>query len=73
MSFLLSLAAYFHKYAWFYDEAGYAVASILISIGSFIIALFFDSTMSWLIPLFTSISLFTLAISIFIRLKKIKK
>lgn len=62
--------AHLFPYAWFYDEAGYAAASILISIGSFIIALFFDSTMSWLIPLFTSISLFILAISIFIRLKK---
>lgn len=62
--------AHLFPYAWLYDEMGYATAAILISVGSLVIALAADSTMIWLIPLYTSCTLFILAVWIFVRLKK---
>lgn len=71
MTYAIITGAHLFPYAWFYDENGYAIAAILISVGALIIALFSTLNMIWLIPLFTSIILFFLAIWIYIKSKKI--
>src|SRR5690606_27651542 len=70
MTYAIITGAHLFPYAWFYDETGYAIAAILISVGSLVIALAANPTMIWLIPLYTSGTLFILAIWIFVRLKK---
>ncbi|WCM41916.1 hypothetical protein MG290_13380 [Flavobacterium sp. CBA20B-1] len=73
MTYSIITGAHLFPYAWFYNENGYALSAILISVGALFIALFTDSNTLWLIPLFTSLVLFTLAIWIFIKLKKTKQ
>lgn len=71
MAYAIITGAHLFPYAWFYDEIGYAVTAILISVGSLLIALNIVPQDIWLIPLFTSGMLFLLAAWIFVRLKKI--
>jgi hypothetical protein len=73
MAYAIITGAHLFPYAWFYDEIGYAIAAILISVGSLLIALNVESERIWLIPLFTSIVLFLFAGWIFIALKKLKE
>tara|TARA_B100000378_G_scaffold276363_1_gene274138 strand:- start:1609 stop:2166 length:558 start_codon:yes stop_codon:yes gene_type:complete len=71
MVYAIITGAHLFPYAWMYEGNGYAVAAILISVGSMAIALLLASNSFWLIPLFTSMGLFILAIWIFTRLKKL--
>lgn len=69
MTYAIITGAHLFPYAWFYDEAGYAIAAVLISVGSLVIALSTNPRMIWLIPLYTSGALFILTIWIFVRLQ----
>lgn len=61
MAYAIITGAHLFPYAWFYDEMGYAVMAILISLGAMLIALNTAPHSIWLVPLYTSVSLFTLA------------
>jgi|SRR5690606_3189904 len=73
MVYAIITGAHLFPYAWLYDENGYAITAILISVGALIIALVSTLNVIWLIPLFTSMVLFILAIWISIKSKKIKE
>lgn len=73
MAYAIITGAHLFPYAWFYDEIGYAITAILISVGSLLIALNVESEKIWFVPLFTSIMLFLFAGWIFIAFKKLKK
>ena len=70
MAYAIITGAHLFPYAWFYDEIGYAITAILISVGSLLITLNVESEKIWLVPLFTSIVLFLFAGWIFIAFKK---
>lgn len=70
MAYAIITGAHLFPYAWFYDEIGYVVASIAISVGSLIITLNIDSGSMWIVPLYTSILLIAFAGWILVRIKK---
>lgn len=70
MTYAIITGAHLFPYAWFYDEIGYAVTAVLISVGSLLIALNAEPEKIWLVPLYTSILLFLFAVWIFTRIKK---
>lgn len=67
MAYAIITGAHLFPYAWFYDEMGYAVCAVLISVGALLITLNIDLENTWLVPLFTSVVLFLLTLWIFIR------
>ncbi|WP_100615520.1 DUF7010 family protein [Confluentibacter citreus] len=73
MAYAIITGAHLFPYAWLYDELGYAVTAIIMSVGSLLIALNIEPEKMWFIPLFTSIVFFLFAGWIFINLKKIKE
>ncbi len=73
MTYAIITGAHLFPYTWFYDEIGYAIWALIISIGALVITLNVEGENMWTIPLFTSIMLFFLAGWITIRLKKLKK
>ncbi len=72
MAYAIITGAHLFPYAWFYDEIGYAVAAILISIGSMLIALIVNPAQIFYIPLLTSGVLFLFAGWIHLRNKKLR-
>jgi hypothetical protein len=72
MSYAIITGAHLFPYAWFYDEMGYAVVAIVISLGSMGIALYAGPQTMWYVPLFTSIFLFLLALWIYVRWQRFK-
>lgn len=70
MTYAIITGAHLFPYAWFYDEIGYAVTAVLISVGSLLIALNVEPEKMWLVPLYTSTLLFLFAVWIFTRIKK---
>ncbi len=73
MAYAIITGAHLFPYAWFYDEIGYAVWAIIISVGTLFITLNIEIEKIWIVPLFTSIMLFLLAGWILMRMKKQKK
>jgi hypothetical protein len=73
MAYAIITGAHLFPYAWFYDEIGYAITAILISVGSLLIALNVESEKIWFVPLFTAIMLFLFAGRIFLTFKKLKE
>ena len=73
MTYAIITGAHLFPYAWYYDEMAYAIAAIIISVGSLLIALNTDLSTIWLVPLFTSVILFLLALWIFTTNKKLPK
>lgn len=71
MAYAIITGAHFFPYAWFYDEMGYLVGAIVISVGALIIALNASVENIWLIPLFTALVLFLLALKIFNSIKNL--
>lgn len=71
MAYAIITGAHLFPYAWFYDELGYAICAILISVGALLISLNIPIESIWTVPLFTSIMLFLLAVWILIRVKKL--
>ena len=67
MAYGIITGAHLFPYAWFYSEIGYAVAAILISLGSMIIALIASPVNIFYVPLFTASVLLILGIWILIR------
>ena len=57
MAYAIITGAHLFPYAWFYDEIGYAVAAIIISVGSMLLALNLDPEQIYYIPILTSIAL----------------
>ena len=55
MTYAIITGAHLFPYAWFYDEMGYAVAAVIISVGSLLISLNIASEQMWIVPLFTSL------------------
>lgn len=67
MAYAVITGAHFFPYAWFYDEMGYAIWAVLISVGAFLVSLIADIEYIWTVPLFTAMMLFLLAIKILLR------
>lgn len=70
MAYAIITGAHLFPYAWFYDEIGYAVWAVLISVGTLLTTLNVSIEKIWIVPLFTSTMLFLLAGWILIRIKK---
>jgi hypothetical protein len=62
MAYAIITGAHLFPYAWFYDEIGYAITAVLISVGSLIITLNVDTEKMFYVPLYTSIILLVFAI-----------
>lgn len=69
MTYAIITGAHLFPYAWFYDELGYAVWAILISLGSFLITLKFEAEIIWVVPFYTSVMLLLFASWILIRIR----
>lgn len=65
MGYAIITGAHLFPYAWLYDEIGYAVAAVLISVGSYVLSF----SLIGYIPLFTALVLVLLSLWIFYRLK----
>jgi len=73
MAYAIITGAHLFPYSWFYDEIGYAVAAVLISVGSMFIAIFVNTNSIFYIPIFTSFALLLLGVWILIRFQKLKR
>ena len=73
MTYAIITGAHLFPYAWFYDEIGYAVAAIIISVGALIITINISMENIWGVPLFTSIILFILTVRILFKMRKMNK
>lgn len=73
MTYAIITGAHLFPYAWFYDEIGYAIWAITISVGTLLITLNTSLEHIWTIPLFTSIMLFLLASWILIKVNRLNK
>jgi hypothetical protein len=71
MAYAIITGAHLFPYSWFYNESGYAVAAIIISVGSMLIALNVQPVDIFYVPVFTASMLFILGIWIFIRYQKL--
>ena len=69
MVYVIITGAHFFPYAWFFKSVAYAVAAGVISVGAMILGLFLTQENYYLIPLFLSVSLLILAVSLFINYK----
>lgn len=72
MAYAIITGAHLFPYAWYYDEVGYAVIAILVSVGAMVIALTVSTTDIFYIPLLTSASLLALGIWLTVRHRKVK-
>ncbi len=70
MGYAIITGAHLFPYAWLYNEMGYAVVAVLISMGSFFIALNVGVDKISYIPLVTSIVLLLFAAWIYKRIRK---
>lgn len=70
MAYAIVTGAHLFPYAWFYDEFGYAIAAVTISVGSLLIAIFQEIDSMLLIPAYTAVILFLLAVKIFFKIRK---
>lgn len=73
MAYAIITGAHLFPYAWFYDEIGYAVSAVIISVGSMLIALKVDPVNIYYIPIFTAFMLLILGIWITFRYQKLRK
>jgi|APHig6443717817_1056837.scaffolds.fasta_scaffold08530_5 hypothetical protein len=73
MTYAIITGAHLFPFTWFYNEIGYAVASVIISVGSMIIALAVQPDNFFYIPIFTALALLILGIKISMRNKKMQK
>lgn len=73
MTYAIITGAHLFPYAWFYDEIGYAIAAVLISVGALLISLLTAPEMVYIIPIFTAASLALLSVWISANNKKLRK
>jgi len=71
MAYAIITGAHLFPYAWFYDEIGYAVTAIIISVGALLISLSTELEKIYLIPVFTAAILLLLGIWIYINNKEL--
>lgn len=64
MTYAIITGAHLFPYAWFYEEKGYAVAAVAISVGAMAIALLVDPVDIFYVPLFTATLLLVLGFRI---------
>ncbi|NOS93502.1 MAG: hypothetical protein HOP30_16400 [Cyclobacteriaceae bacterium] len=69
MVYVIITGAHFFPYAWFFKSVAYAIAAGVISVGAMLMGLFLTQESYYLIPLFLSVSLLILAVSLFINYK----
>lgn len=70
MGYAIITGAHLFPYAWLYDEMGYAVVAVLISLGSYLLALNVGVPQVAYIPLATSIVLLLFAVWMFLRIRR---
>lgn len=73
MTYAIITGAHLFPYSWFYDEMGYAIAAITISVGSMLIAIFINASSLFYIPAFTAFILLLLGVWILIRYQRLKR
>jgi len=73
MAYAIITGAHLFPYSWFYDEIGYALAAIIISVGSMLISLYVQPIDIFYVPVFTASMLLILGIWIYIRYLKLQK
>lgn len=73
MAYAIITGAHLFPYAWFYDEIGYAIAAVIISAGSMLIALYVIPADIYYVPVFTALILLLLGIWIQIRYLRLQK
>jgi hypothetical protein len=71
MTYAIITGAHLFPYAWFYDELGYAVTAIILSVGSLLLTMKMEPEMMWAVPLFTSVTFFLFAVWLFMKSKRI--
>lgn len=62
--------AHFFPYAWFYKTSLYALFAGLISVGALLLGLFLPVELFFVVPLFVSILLFSLAVLLYFDIKR---
>lgn len=67
MTYAIITGAHLFPYAWYYDEIGYAIIAILISVGALLIALFVAVSKIFYIPILTATSLLMLGLWLTLR------
>lgn len=72
MTYAIITGAHLFPYAWFYDELAYAIAAIIMSFGSLLIAINIHIENMWFVPLFASIVFFLFAGWLFMSLRRAK-
>jgi len=72
MAYAIITGAHLFPYTWFYDETGYAVAAVIISVGSMLFALYLGPEQIFFIPVFTSIALLILGLWILFRYLRLR-
>ncbi len=70
MTYAIITGAHLFPYAWFYNEKPYAIMAGVISVGVFLLALKLSVESFYLIPIFTSASLFILALLLYFSFTK---
>jgi len=73
MAYAIITGAHLFPYSWFYDEIGYALAAIIISVGSLFIALILPASEIFYIPLFAASILLLLGLKIFLCYRNMQK
>lgn len=64
MAYAIITGAHLFPYAWFYEEKGYAITAVIISVGAMAIAFVVDPVDIFYVPLFTALLLLLLGIRI---------
>lgn len=64
MAYAIITGAHLFPYAWFYEEKGYAITAVIISVGAMAIAFVVDPVDIFYVPLFTALLLLLLVIRI---------
>lgn len=73
MTYAIITGAHLFPYGWLYNNLAYSVLAGVISVGSFMLALFIDADKMFVVPLFTALMLLILAIAILLSVKKEQK
>ena len=70
MGYAIITGAHLFPYAWLYDEIGYAITAVLISVGALVLSLFWGVSTMGFIPLYTALLLLLLGFRIYFGGKK---
>ncbi len=72
MAYAVIAGAHLFPYAWFYEEAGYAIFAAIISVASMLIALTINASDIYYIPLLASVSFLLLGLWLNFKHRKLK-